>query len=79
MNGQIRLDDIYPEKRRFTSKSCAATLELCSHGSEVCAESCCQYCNVPCGSRCAYSRKQPEVKVGSAWMTNPDFDVVNKT
>lgn len=73
MDGQIRLNDIFPEIRRFDSKSCAATLEVCTHEPGICAERCCQYCNMPCGSRCGYSIKQPEVKVGNVWMKNPDF------
>lgn len=73
MNGQIRLNDIFPEERRFTRKSCAATLEACTHKPGTCVERCCQYCSVPCGSRCGYSTKQPEVKVGNAWIRNPDF------
>lgn len=70
---QINLQDIFPEKSRFTSKRCAATLEDCSHTMGTCAESCCQYCNMGCGSRCSYSVGQKKVKVGNDWVENPDY------
>lgn len=73
LEGQIRLDQMYRE-RRFTRKSCAATLDDCPHIPGVCVEECCQTCDIPCGSRCGYSVKQPKVKVGEEWVINPDFD-----
>lgn len=73
MTGQISLNDMFPSDNRFSRKWCAATWEECTHKIGICSERCCQYCNMPCGSRCAYSVKQPEVKVENIWMKNPDF------
>ncbi len=76
LEGQIRLDQMYRE-RRFTRKSCAATLDDCPHIPGMCVEECCQTCDIPCGSRCGYSVKQPKVKVEEKWVINPDFEGSN--
>lgn len=70
--GQISLSEMYPE-RRFSRKSCAATLKECSHKSGTCVEECCQHCDIPCLSRCKYSKGQPKVKCAGIWKENPDF------
>ncbi len=71
--GQINLSEMYPE-RKFSRKSCAATLKECSHKAGACIEECCQYCNTPCQSRCDFSKRQPKVKIRDAWVENPDYE-----
>lgn len=72
MVGQISLSEMYPE-RKFSRKSCAATLDECSHKTGSCIEECCQYCNIPCQFRCEYSIRQAQVKCDGIWKDNPDF------
>lgn len=73
MDGQIHLNDIYPEKVKYTEKSCGATWEPCEHKMGICAETCCQNCDIPCSQRCRYSKGQKKVCVGKKWVANPDY------
>lgn len=73
MDGQICLNDIFPDRIRFERKRCAATLDECIHKVGVCSETCCPNCNMSCSMRCDYSLKQEKVKVGETWVANPDY------